>query len=540
MLGSTFLPCFLDRLHALINLPQEKFIHRADDIARGINCFYNHLVPLEKEKAMKLDYVRSPLAGCTEMKKSITSNPVLRLIGVLITAAMLIFLVGCGFWVGRSPETQKVMLMEVVGLVEVASGDSVEDWQPVFSGQYIEEGQWIRTGVDGSVVLLFYEGSRTSLGPDTDLGLTTIGGDGRRELIVDLNQRTGETSHSVVPLQGKDSSFQVHTSVGAASVHGTTFRVSIQQEGASRFSVNEGQVLVTSNNQEMMLSAGQVTTVLTDEPLEDPAYQFTLKGILTEIDGEIWTVNGVSFQVTSETNFKGDPQVNSFVLVDGYYIGEGTWIADMVKVKKDQKSKSSFTGVVDSIGTSWVISGVSVLVDQATEIDDGIEVGDPVEVKFIVLEAGKWLALEIESLVDIEEPTPTPTVTSTGTSTSTPTPTSTNTSTATSTSTPTATLTPTPTGTLTATLTTDCVGVNPHPEGQRLADTYGVPYEEIMGWFCQHFGFGEIDRAYSLSLETGIPVEDIFEMRISGQGWGVIKKSIQSSKKSEKVKKPKP
>jgi hypothetical protein len=101
-------------------------------------------------------------------------------------------------------------------------------------------------------------------------------------------------------------------------------------------------------------------------------------------------------------------------------------------------------------------------------------------------------------------------------------------------------LTPTPTGTLTATLTTDCVGVNPHPEGQRLADTYGVPYEEIMGWFCQHFGFGEIDRAYSLSLETGIPVEDIFEMRISGQGWGVIKKSIQSSKKSEKVKKPKP
>jgi hypothetical protein len=474
------------------------------------------------------------------MQKSITSNPVLRLIGVLITAAMLIFLVGCGFWMGRSPETQKVMLMEVVGLVEVASGDSVEDWQPVFSGQYIEEGQWIRTGVDGSVVLLFYEGSRTSFGPDTDLVLTTIGGDGKRELIVDLDQRTGETSHSVVPLQGKDSSFQVHTSVGAASVHGTTFRVSIQQEGASRFSVNEGQVLVTSNNQEMMLSAGQVTTVLTDEPLEDPAYQFTLKGILTEIDGEIWTVNGVSFQVTSETNFKGDPQVNSFVLVDGYYIGEGTWIADMVKVKKDQKSKSSFTGVVDSIGTSWVISGVSVLVDQATEIDDGIEVGDPVEVKFIVLEAGKWLALEIESLVDIEEPTPTPTVTSTGTSTSTPTPTSTNTSTATSTSTPTATLTPTPTGTLTATLTTDCVGVNPHPEGQRLADTYGVPYEEIMGWFCQHFGFGEIDRAYSLSLETGIPVEDIFEMRISGQGWGVIKKSIQSSKKSEKVKKPKP
>ena len=37
----------------------------------------------------------------------------------------------------------------------------------------------------------------------------------------------------------------------------------------------------------------------------------------------------------------------------------------------------------------------------------------------------------------------------------------------------------------------------------KLAQRYGVPYEEIMGWFCQHYGFGEIDLAYSLSRQIG-------------------------------------
>jgi hypothetical protein len=477
---------------------------------------------------MELKDIGSPRAGWYEILKFTSSNPVLRLTGPVIASVLLIILVGCGIWVGRPREPQKVRLIEVIGLVEAASGVSTGDWQFVLNGQYIKGGQRIRTGTIGSVVLLFYDGSRTSLGPDTDLVLTTVSGDGSRELIVELDQRTGETLHSVVPVQGKDRTFKVHTSAGVASVHGTTFRVSVQQEGASRFSVNQGKVLVTSNNQEIILSAGQVAIVVPDVPLENPAYRFTLKGVLTEIDGDTWTVNGVPFQVTSETNLKDDPKANSSVLVDGHILEDGTWIADMVKVKKDQKPKSSFMGIVDSMGTSWMISGISVLVDKDTEIDGNIGVGDPVEVKFIVLEEGPWLALEIESLVEIEDPTPTLTNTPTVTLTITPT----------ATLTPTITLTPTPT--LTDTITTDCVGADPHPKGQRLAITYGVSYEEIMGWFCQHFGFGEIDRAYRLSLDTGIPVENIFEMRKSGQGWGVIKKSHQSPKKPKKMKKPKP
>ena len=100
----------------------------------------------------------------------------------------------------------------------------------------------------------------------------------------------------------------------------------------------------------------------------------------------------------------------------------------------------------------------------------------------------------------------------------------TETPTATPTVTGTITVTPTPTGTGTPQPTQDiCTGASPHPKGMELANKYGVPYEEIMGWFCMHFGFGEIDLAYGLSLEYGVPVDDLFGMKSSGMGWGQIK-----------------
>ena len=59
-------------------------------------------------------------------------------------------------------------------------------------------------------------------------------------------------------------------------------------------------------------------------------------------------------------------------------------------------------------------------------------------------------------------------------------------------------------------------------------------YVEIMGWFCQqpHFGFGEIDHAYSLQREAQangvtLSVEDIFTMKSGGMGWGNIRKDVR-------------
>jgi hypothetical protein len=65
-----------------------------------------------------------------------------------------------------------------------------------------------------------------------------------------------------------------------------------------------------------------------------------------------------------------------------------------------------------------------------------------------------------------------------------------------------------------------------HPKGESLAEKYEVTYEEIMGWFCEGFGFGEIDIAYNLSQQSDRPVAEIFEMRASGLGWGQIRREL--------------
>jgi len=106
--------------------------------------------------------------------------------------------------------------------------------------------------------------------------------------------------------------------------------------------------------------------------------------------------------------------------------------------------------------------------------------------------------------------------------------------------TPAATMTarPSPVPTLVATATspaplpsptppgTDCTGVFPHPEGLRLAQVYGVPYAEIIGWFCDGFGFGDIDLAYGLAQDSGAAVATIFAMRRQGLSWGEIMQAL--------------
>ncbi len=125
-----------------------------------------------------------------------------------------------------------------------------------------------------------------------------------------------------------------------------------------------------------------------------------------------------------------------------------------------------------------------------------------------------------------EPPTATPTPVMTPTATITPTATATTTLTPTATIPPTATITGTVPGPTMTPAPTDCVGADPQPTGVTLAQTYGVAYEEIMGWFCAGFGFGTIDLAYSLSQETGTNVAVIFTMNANGMGWGQIRDQL--------------
>jgi septal ring-binding cell division protein DamX len=73
-----------------------------------------------------------------------------------------------------------------------------------------------------------------------------------------------------------------------------------------------------------------------------------------------------------------------------------------------------------------------------------------------------------------------------------------------------------------ATQQATCGSGNTHPVASRMADEFGVSYDEIMGWHCKGFGFGEIAKAYLLAKKTGKLPGDYFAMRSAGKGWGNI------------------
>jgi hypothetical protein len=99
-----------------------------------------------------------------------------------------------------------------------------------------------------------------------------------------------------------------------------------------------------------------------------------------------------------------------------------------------------------------------------------------------------------------------------------------------------------------------CVGVDPHPVAEGLAEDYDVTEEQIMEWFCdRNFGFGEIMHALETSTEVvkfpdqepynGLTiflekVEKLLELREAKMGWGQIRQDLGLIGKPEDAGKP--
>jgi hypothetical protein len=114
-----------------------------------------------------------------------------------------------------------------------------------------------------------------------------------------------------------------------------------------------------------------------------------------------------------------------------------------------------------------------------------------------------------------EPPLPAPTEPHPPEPTATPVPQLTETPVSTPTALPTATATPEPEPAL-------------HPQLERLASKYDVSYDELEHWHSQGYGIGDIDKAYELSQETGVPVSEIFDLLDEGLDWSEIRERLTS------------
>ncbi len=461
--------------------------------------------------------------------------------GAFAVLALMVVVTGAAaIWLAGPGSAHRATLVDVTGVVQVASSESETGWVALKDGDVVKEGDHLRSSADSGAALVFFEGSRTVLGENADVVLTTLDGGWNKSLKIAFDQTSGETHHSVIPLRGQKSFFGVETPFGQVNVHGTMFDVSVDENEQAIISVDTGKVQVTSGDAEVYLTSGQTTTARKGLALETPAYQFSVQGQLTSIVGEQWTVAGVQFTVPPTALVLSDFQPGDIILARGRILEDGSYVADRIETAKNDHEKAKLTGEIVAMGSDhWVIGNTTIWLGEETEINGTPEVGDVVSVNFIVLDDQRWLAKEIELLDEDDEPVDA-TATLEGSETATPEGTMTLTPSLEQTLTLIASETPGPDD---ENALTDCTGnAEAHPEAITLSERYNVPYEEIMERFCQHYGFGEIDLVYSLSAETGTPVDEIFEMRESGMGWGEIKALLQPkpTKELNPTKEPKP
>jgi hypothetical protein len=422
----------------------------------------------------------------------------------LVVLLLVVVFFGGRAWLAGPSAAQTVLLLDVTGQVEVAESAKA-DWQAASTGLALHSGQLIRTQANSSAVLQFFDGTQTALAPNTELQLDEIGGSWGSVIKVSLSQPYGFTSHQVVPFGERKSSFAVNTPAGSASVHGTHFSAASEPDGKAYFAVQTGQVVVENDKGQVTLTPGQATAVQIDQAPEPPVYTFTLTDTLVLADGDTWWIGGVPFTISPDTLLLDEFQPGDTVVVTGRILDDGRWLIDSIQPSDASPKKSMFAGVVQQMGDdTWLVSGISVMVNLATRILDDVQLGNVVKVKYVVLGNGSWQALEISTLVAGKLP-PTPTATSEPIATQT--------------------LLPAEFVFAASSAAVDCAAVETQPEAARLAELYQVPIAEIMGWFCQGYGFGEIDQVYSLR-SGDLSVEAIFASRSMGQGMGEIKQDL--------------
>ncbi len=132
---------------------------------------------------------------------------------------------------------------------------------------------------------------------------------------------------------------------------------------------------------------------------------FDFSGLIQKLDGEWWTVRGITFRVSAQTEIEGDPGIDRHAEVHAERrAGEDLW-AKRITVRS--LPEYEFTGAIETVGRdSIIVRGVTVSIDNRTKyLGDPPMVGRLADVQTIQFADGRLMARAIYTW----PPTPTPT-----------------------------------------------------------------------------------------------------------------------------------
>ena len=77
-----------------------------------------------------------------------------------------------------------------------------------------------------------------------------------------------------------------------------------------------------------------------------------------------------------------------------------------------------------------------------------------------------------------------------------------------------------------------------HPFAAAIAETYGTSVSDVMDFFCNGYGFGEIMLALQTHQLNGEEITSMLDLRKSGHGWGQIWQEMDIIGNPDKAKSP--
>ena len=148
----------------------------------------------------------------------------------------------------------------VRGDVSLFSPDR-QSWGPLASDLILQEGQKIRTGVDGSLEVQYDDGATLYLRPDTQVTITSAIERIDNQTIRSFFLKVGKVVSTIRNATGKEQRFELKTPSTTGAARGTWFRMAVDQESASRCEVLGGTVEVAGAIEQVLVEQGMGTVV---------------------------------------------------------------------------------------------------------------------------------------------------------------------------------------------------------------------------------------------------------------------------------------
>jgi len=146
------------------------------------------------------------------------------------------------------------------GTVEIqapAVGDKLQGTD----GMTLNVGTRVKTALDSTALLTFFDGSTLIVEPGTEIEIQQLQSSDKKSVTIVLKQWMGRTWSHVVKMLDKGSRYEIETPSAVALVRGTRFLVDVNEEGKTREQTTEGLVSVTAQGEEVFVPAGQITII---------------------------------------------------------------------------------------------------------------------------------------------------------------------------------------------------------------------------------------------------------------------------------------